>query len=83
MLALAAVALAKLASLLPAALVLRAGKSEAAFFARRGDLLFIDNDTPQGAIGVVGLDGRFASCASGKGLVLVRLHRWKRAWNVG
>jgi len=40
--ALAAVALAKLASLLPAALVLRAGKSEAAFFARRGDLAVID-----------------------------------------
>src|SRR5580693_6416971 len=40
--ALAAVALAKLASLLPAALVLRAGKSEAVLFARRGDLAVID-----------------------------------------
>src|SRR5258708_23651520 len=40
--ALAAVALAKLASLLPAALVVRAGKSEAVLFARRGDLAVID-----------------------------------------
>ena len=40
--ALAAVALAKLASLLPAALVLRTGKSEAALFARRDDLAVID-----------------------------------------
>ena len=39
--ALAAVALSKLASLLPAALVLRVSKSEAAFFARRGDLAVI------------------------------------------
>src|SRR5271166_2974779 len=36
--ALAAVALAKLAALLPAALVLRIGQAEAALFARRGDL---------------------------------------------
>jgi GTP cyclohydrolase II len=40
--ALAAVALAKLASLLPAALVLRTGKSEATFFVRRGDLAVIE-----------------------------------------
>jgi GTP cyclohydrolase II len=40
--AFAAVALAKLASLLPAALVLRTGKSEATLFARRGDLAVID-----------------------------------------
>jgi GTP cyclohydrolase II len=39
--ALAAVALAKLASLLPAALVLRLGAAEAAFCARRGDLATI------------------------------------------
>ena len=52
-------------------------------FARRGDVVFIDNDTPQGAIGVISLDGRFASCASDKGLVLVRMQRWKRAWQIG
>src|SRR5207245_2663130 len=40
--ALAAVALAKLASLLPAALVLRTGKSEAALLARRRDLAVIE-----------------------------------------
>jgi GTP cyclohydrolase II len=40
--ALAAVALAKLAALLPAALVLRLGAAEAALFARRGDLAAID-----------------------------------------
>jgi GTP cyclohydrolase II len=40
--ALAAVALAKLASLLPAALVLRTGRDEAAFLARRGDLASVD-----------------------------------------
>jgi hypothetical protein len=52
-------------------------------FARRGDVVFIDNGTPQGAIGVISTDGRFASCASDKGLVLVRIHRWKRAWTIG
>jgi len=40
--ALAAVTLAKLASLLPAALVLRTGKDETAFLARRGDLASIE-----------------------------------------
>jgi GTP cyclohydrolase II len=40
--ALAAVALAKLAALLPAALVLRLGAAEAALFARRGDLAAIE-----------------------------------------
>jgi GTP cyclohydrolase II len=40
--ALAAVALAKLASLLPAALVLRVGAAETALLARRGDLAALD-----------------------------------------
>src|SRR6267378_4558716 len=40
--ALAAVALAKLASLLPAALVLRIGKDEVAFLARRKEIVCID-----------------------------------------
>lgn len=51
--------------------------------AQRGDVVYVDNGTPHGALGVVSLDGRFASCASDKGLVLVRIHRWKRAWKVG
>jgi GTP cyclohydrolase II len=42
--ALAAVALAKLASLLPAALVLRAGADEIALAERRGDITLIDAD---------------------------------------
>ena len=51
-------------------------------FARRGDLVFIDNNTEQGAIGIVSLDARLASCASDKGSALIRIHRWKRAWQV-
>lgn len=51
--------------------------------ARRGDVIWIQNDTLQGALGVVSLDGRFASCATDRGLVLVRMDRWKRAWRVG
>jgi GTP cyclohydrolase II len=43
--ALAAVTLAKLASLLPAALVLRLGPAEAALCARRGDLAVVDAAT--------------------------------------
>jgi GTP cyclohydrolase II len=43
--ALAAVGLAKLAALLPAALVVRLGKAEVAFFARRGDITMIEADT--------------------------------------
>jgi GTP cyclohydrolase II len=43
--ALAAVGLAKLASLLPAALVVRVGPHELAAFARRGDIAVIDTET--------------------------------------
>jgi hypothetical protein len=52
-------------------------------FARRGDVVFLDNRTLQGAVGIVSLDGRFASCASDKGLAMIRMHRWKRAWMIG
>jgi hypothetical protein len=52
-------------------------------FARRGDVVWIDNGTEQGAIGVVHLDGRFISCASEKGIVLVHMRRWRRAWQIG
>jgi hypothetical protein len=56
--------------------------------ARRGDVVFVDNSTPQfpspyGALGIVSMDGRFAACASTKGLVHVHMQRWKRAWRVG
>jgi GTP cyclohydrolase II len=43
--ALAAVGLAKLAALLPAAVVVRLGKAEVALFARRADLSMIEADT--------------------------------------
>lgn len=51
--------------------------------ARRGDVVFLDNDTDQGAIGVISLDARLVSCASDEGLALVPIGRWKRAWMVG
>jgi hypothetical protein len=52
-------------------------------FARRGDVVFIDNKTPQGAVGVVSLDPRFASCAAEIGHAMVAIEHWKRAWSVG
>jgi hypothetical protein len=52
-------------------------------FARRGDAVHVDNGTTYGALGIVALDGRFASCVSTKGHVHVPMHRWKRAWRVG
>lgn len=52
-------------------------------FARRGDVVFVDNNTPQGCIGVLSMDPRFVSCAAHTGLVLVPIVRWKRAWQVG
>lgn len=52
-------------------------------FARRGDAVFVDNDTDQGAVGVVSLDARYVSCVTTKGSVLISIDRWKRAWRVG
>jgi cell wall-associated NlpC family hydrolase len=52
-------------------------------FARRGDIVFVNNGTSYGALGVVSLDGRHASCVSSNGVVNVHMHRWKRAWQVG
>lgn len=54
-----------------------------ATFARRGDIVWIDNDTEYGALGIVSLDGRFASCASEQGLALAPMRQWKRSWLVG
>src|SRR5947209_16908263 len=31
-------------------------------FARRGDVVYVNNGTTYGALGIVGLDGRFAHC---------------------
>lgn len=52
-------------------------------FARQGDVVWIDNNTEYGALGVIALGGRFASCATDKGIVLVPMKRWKRAWMIG
>jgi hypothetical protein len=52
-------------------------------FARRGDIVWVDNGTTYGALGVVGLDGRFAHCMGSQGTVRVHQHRWQRAWQVG
>lgn len=52
-------------------------------FARRGDVVWVNNGTSYGALGVVGLDGRFAHCMGGQGTVRVHMHRWQRAWQVG
>jgi len=52
-------------------------------FARRGDVVLVDNNTAQGCVGVVSMDPRFVSCAADTGLVLVPIVRWKRAWQVG
>jgi hypothetical protein len=57
-------------------------------FARRGDVVWVDNGidenpSPYGALGIVGLDGRFAVCMSETGTKRVHMRRWKRAWQVG
>jgi len=52
-------------------------------FARRGDVVFIDNNTAHGALAIVGNGSRFAVCVWTSGLLLVRSHRWRRAWRVG
>jgi len=56
-------------------------------FAGRGDAVWVDNGTLEnpsvyGALGIVGLDGRYAVCMSETGTKRVHMHRWKRAWKV-
>jgi hypothetical protein len=50
--------------------------------AQRGDLVFIDNNTPAGALAVVDFTGMYAVCPAATGLMRVRRHRWKRVWRV-
>lgn len=52
-------------------------------FARRGDVVFVDNGRPEGGLGIVDLTGARAACASQNGSLLVPMRRWKRAWRVG
>jgi hypothetical protein len=51
--------------------------------AQRGDVVWVDNLTNYGALGVVSLDGRYAVCMSDNGTKRVHMQRWKRAWKVG
>lgn len=52
-------------------------------YARRGDLVLVNNSTPDRALGIVDLTGRFALCAAAAGLARVPMSRWMRAWLVG
>jgi hypothetical protein len=51
--------------------------------ARRGDVVFVDNNTPEGALGIVDSSGVAAACVGEQGSIRVPLRRWKRAWHVG
>ena len=52
-------------------------------YARRGDIVHVDNGTTYGALGVVNLDARFAMCVSQNGVVPAHMNHWKRAWQIG
>lgn len=52
-------------------------------YARRGDVVFVDNGTPAGCLGVVNLDARHAACVWQNGILLVHRRRWRRAWKIG
>jgi cell wall-associated NlpC family hydrolase len=51
--------------------------------ARRGDIVFVNNGTADGALGVVSLDGRHAVVMSSTGVVGVHMMYWLRAWQIG
>lgn len=51
-------------------------------FARRGDLVLVNNGTPLGALGIVSHHGHFAWCAA-DGLARVKMERWRLSWKVG
>lgn len=51
--------------------------------ARRGDVVFVDNKTPEGALGLVDSSGLAAACVGQQGYIRVPMRRWKRAWRVG
>lgn len=51
--------------------------------ARRGDVVWVDNGTPEGALGIVDLTGTRAACAATTGRLLIPMRRWRRAWRVG
>lgn len=51
-------------------------------FARRGDLVLVDNGDPAHALGTVDLTGRFAWCAFERGFIRFSIDRWLRAWRI-
>lgn len=54
-------------------------------FAGRGDLVLVDNAIDGSfsrALGVVGMNGPIALCASEKGLARIHARRWIRGWKV-
>ena len=67
-----------------ASIARQCGMAEAApAFARRGDVVLVDNEAPGGALGIVDLSGRFAWCVLERGMVRMPMDRWLRAWRVG
>jgi len=52
-------------------------------FARRGDVVLVDNRDPRHALGTVDHTGRCALCVLEKGLLRVGMQRWLRAWQIG
>jgi len=53
------------------------------FYAHRGDVVLVNNETPDRALAIVDFSGRFARCASENGLARLAMKRWIRAWRVG
>jgi hypothetical protein len=51
-------------------------------FARRGDVVLVDNGDPTHALGTADLSGRFAWCASERGFIRVPMKYWLRAWKI-
>jgi hypothetical protein len=48
---------------------------------QRGDLMVVTNQGRE-AVGIVGLDGRFALCAAPTGLASVPMKDWLKGWKV-
>ena len=52
-------------------------------FARRGDVVLVDNGDPRHGLATVDLSGRFAWCVREKGCVRLPMRCWLRAWQIG
>lgn len=50
--------------------------------AKRGDIVLVETPTER-ALGIIGLDGRFAYCVAEVGYVKYPAQYWKYAWRVG